>query len=248
MGTPYRERSPHAALAGPVVCVWTREAGQAPQRIVPDGCVDLVWIDGRLEMVGPDTGPWLAQAAPGSGVAGIRVRPGSARLLLGEIPASALRDQQVDLADLWGFQARPLTNRLAATTDHHEAARLLERATLARLRGFDRDAAVDSAVSMLHRTNPPPVPIVAETLGLSERQLRRRITAAVGYGPKTLETILRFRRATRLGVGPGGLAELANATGYADQAHLTREVRRLVGMPPRAWFSRTPAGCAGLRW
>ena len=73
------------------------------------------------------------------------------------------------------------------------------------------------------------------------RQLRRRCHAAVGYGPKTLQRVLRFRRfVSRIDAGlPSGqaahdLAALAVQVGYADQAHLTRECRALAGLTPAA--------------
>jgi AraC-like DNA-binding protein len=69
-------------------------------------------------------------------------------------------------------------------------------------------------------------------LGVSERQLRRRFADAVGYGPKTLARILRFQRFLTLAGDGGELARLALQAGYADQAHLTRETRRLAGRTP----------------
>jgi len=80
---------------------------------------------------------------------------------------------------------------------------------------------------------------IGDRLGLGERQLRRRFADAVGYGPKTLQRVLRFQRFVALATGgePGGrpdLARLALEAGYADQAHLTRECRRLAGLPPAA--------------
>ena len=53
-----------------------------------------------------------------------------------------------------------------------------------------------------------------------------------GYGPKTLQRILRFQRAVRLIGGGRPLGEVAATCGFADQAHLTREVRALSGRPP----------------
>ena len=97
---------------------------------------------------------------------------------------------------------------------------------------------------------------VAAEVGLSERQFRRRSQAAAGYGPKTLQRVLRFQRFVRLldaapapdtthgkinGYGsingaarttPPDLAALAARAGYADQAHLTRECSALSGFTP----------------
>jgi methylphosphotriester-DNA--protein-cysteine methyltransferase len=78
---------------------------------------------------------------------------------------------------------------------------------------------------------------LATELGMSGRQLRRRCLDAVGYGPKALHRILRFRRfVSRIdAAGPGAdLALIAADAGYADQAHLTRESVRLAGLPPAA--------------
>ena len=72
----------------------------------------------------------------------------------------------------------------------------------------------------------------AGALGISERQLRRRFADAVGYGPKTLARVLRFQRFLTLAGGGDDLARLAFAAGYSDQAHLTRECRRLAGRTP----------------
>jgi methylphosphotriester-DNA--protein-cysteine methyltransferase len=77
--------------------------------------------------------------------------------------------------------------------------------------------------------------LVAAQLGISERQLRRRCQASVGYGPRMLARILRFRRfLSRIDAGAADLARVAAEAGYADQAHLTRESTRLAGLTPAA--------------
>ncbi|MGW6708599.1 helix-turn-helix domain-containing protein, partial [Streptomyces sp. NPDC054956] len=79
------------------------------------------------------------------------------------------------------------------------------------------------------------VAAVAGAVGLGERQLHRRSLDAFGYGPRTLGRILRLRRAlalTRRGLPP---AQAAQAAGYADQAHYTREARALAGTTPGAY-------------
>jgi transcriptional regulator GlxA family with amidase domain len=74
---------------------------------------------------------------------------------------------------------------------------------------------------------------LAATIGLSERQLHRRCLDAFGYGPKTLDRVLWMNVAldhARTGLP---LADVAVLTGYADQAHFTRDVKALTGLPPR---------------
>jgi transcriptional regulator GlxA family with amidase domain len=77
------------------------------------------------------------------------------------------------------------------------------------------------------------VPELGDRLGIGERQLRRRFAAAVGYGPKTLQRVFRFRRFLDL-LGEGTAGELAALAGYTDQAHLSRESVEFSGLPPAA--------------
>ncbi|MFW3168466.1 helix-turn-helix domain-containing protein [Geodermatophilus sp. CPCC 206100] len=68
--------------------------------------------------------------------------------------------------------------------------------------------------------------------GLSLRSWQRRFRAVTGLRRKEIERLDRCREAYRLlseGVSP---VEVAVAVGYADQAHLTRELRRIRGETP----------------
>jgi hypothetical protein len=58
--------------------------------------------------------------------------------------------------------------------------------------------------------------------------------AAFGYGPKTLDRVLRLQRFLVLGRADAdaGLARLAADAGYADQAHLGHDCRALAGATP----------------
>ena len=96
------------------------------------------------------------------------------------------------------------------------------------------DPAINEAASLL-RDPAARTEDIAGLVGLSERQLRRRSHAAIGYGPKTLQRILRFQRFVRLldaSARPPDLASAAALTGYADQSHLTRECVALSGLTP----------------
>jgi AraC-like DNA-binding protein len=76
------------------------------------------------------------------------------------------------------------------------------------------------------------VAALSAALYISERQLRRRFFEAVGYGPKTLDRVLRFQRFLWFRRHGWQLAAAAAKVGYADQAHLTRESVRLTGLSP----------------
>ncbi len=221
----YREQG-WAGAGSALACLWVRVAGEEGERtdVLPDGCSDLIWSAGRGAFVaGPDTGPVPVRSAPGAILLGIRFRPGAGGPALG-LELSELRDRRVELADLDPALARTLHGDL----DPAEAVRRLQRAAR-ELAAVPEDPVVAAAVARLAEPGAR-VEALAGEVGLSERQLRRRFHAAAGYGPKTLQRVLRFRRF--LAGGGEDLARAALEAGYADQPHLTREVSRLAGTSP----------------
>ncbi|MET9963605.1 helix-turn-helix transcriptional regulator [Streptomyces sp. NPDC006326] len=221
--------------AVPGAVLW-RAAG--PGRVVlPDGCMDLLWADGRLLVAGPDTGPHPAGEVAGAAFAGLRLAPGTAPALLG-VPAYELRDRRVELADLWpGPQVRRLTERIGARPDPCAGLEWLARGRAAA--AGPPDPLTERVAAGLRAGEP--VAAVAEAVGLGPRQLHRRSLDAFGYGPRTLARILRLQHALALARRGLPLAEVAHRAGYADQPHLAREVRALAGTTPKAYV----AGAAG---
>ena len=254
----YRELPPPPALAPYVSCLWVQTIGAGDgaydQPVLPDGCADIVSTNGGLTVVGPATTAVTESFAPGSVIVGVRFRAGAAPPLLGVI-ANELLDQEVGLADVWGRPGSALAARCEDVSGDAAGADRL-RAVVGTLLDRLADApAVDPvatrAASMLGGPAAPPVRDLARRFDLSERQLRRRVEAAVGYPPRTLARILRFQRflGAARSSGPSGpdLARLAAEAGYADQAHLTRDSRRLAGLPPGAlldWEARRTAPAA----
>ena len=75
---------------------------------------------------------------------------------------------------------------------------------------------------------------LAYELGVSQRQLRRRFEAAVGYGPKRLGRVLRLARALDAARAGEQLGRAAVDAGYADHAHFAHDCRNLAGVAPSA--------------
>ena len=239
----YRERPPAAPLAGHVLCVWTQVIGDGASalvhRVLPDGCADVVWIGAAPAVVaGPATGPVLVPLAPRTTVVGVRLRPGAARALLG-VPASELLNRDTPLRELWGAAGAALAEGVGAQPS--PAARLsAAEAALAPLLAAagPPDPLVAAAAAWLARHPAGRVAQLARVLDSGERLLHRRFTASIGYGPKTFQRVLRLQRVLALAARstpPGAaLAALAAAAGYADQAHMGRELQALAGQSPSA--------------
>jgi AraC-like DNA-binding protein len=231
----YLEWTVAAPLRRYLACSWT--GGLQPQvrsvePVLPDGCMDIVWDGARLFVAGPDTAPnWAATQGPFA--VGVRFRPGMGPLFLG-VPAHALRDQRVDLDLLWAH-AGEASDELATSSTLRQAAASLEQWVLRRVPGVEApDPLVETAVGLWSRgTATAATSRLAERAGITERHLHRRFVAAVGYGPKLLQRVLRFQAfLAACGDATPGLAELAIEAGYADQAHLGRETRALAGLTP----------------
>ncbi|MEU8383660.1 AraC family transcriptional regulator [Streptosporangium sp. NPDC048865] len=237
----YREWAPDSRLAGRVTCVWSREATSAmTQLVVPDGCVDLIWGPGGAQVAGPDTGPKPVRLAPGDRYTGVRFGPGAAGELFG-VPLDSLRDLRVPLSDLGSFAELSELEPLAtppgpeASTGPAGAwapdplSEAVRRALAVQLRAAPGPDPAAHAIAEALRAGRS-VREVAWDLGFGERQLLRRSLRAFGYGPKVLQRVVRFQRALWLARRGVTAAEVAVVSGYADQAHMANEVRRLAGV------------------
>ncbi|MBX5085623.1 AraC family transcriptional regulator [Rhizobium lentis] len=233
----YREYAPPPALRRHFSRLWSHALHDGPPAmvaIVPDGYCDLLWIDGRLVVAGPDRTAAFPVIQPGTTVIGARFAPGAAARWL-RTPLSALVGCSVRLGDIgWkdtaGFEAQledcPTPSNALALF-----ARLLGEAA-----HDDEEPAPDAAVIFAAADGDRPASCLPGRLGISERQLRRRCHHHFGYGVKTLERIRRFQRFLNLCCRSHrmALAHLALEAGFADQAHMTREVGELSSLTPAA--------------
>jgi len=208
--------------------LWTSvTARDGAALIVPDGCMDLMWCDGGLQIAGPDARPYPVRMRAGAESAGLRFAPGAAPTVLG-IPAHELLDRRVPFEDVWpAAEARRAAERITDAPDHGVALETLAVELVGRAE--PTDPLIGALVAQAGAGSP--VAAMAARAGLSQRQLLRRCLPAFGYGPKTLARILRAQRALALArsARSPGFAEVAVAAGYADQAHLSREIRALTG-------------------
>ncbi len=231
----YREHLVTGPWWGEVACAWTSVTAApqpSPAAVVPDGCTDVLWSSTRgAVVVGPMTRPVVPSFPPGTEHVALRLRPGRTERVLG-VPAAALTDLTVPIGDLLGAAGRDLADRLGAAPDA-----TTRRAVLSQLPGLAPAATIDDAalagLRWLVGRPGRQVPDASAQVGLSARQFQRRVVRAIGYGPKRFQRVVRVQRV--LAAGPdrlGDLARLAADLGFADQAHLAREVGELTGRRP----------------
>ncbi len=207
--------------------VWTSRTTGGEKRILPDGCMDLLWDGRTLSVAGADTHAQVFRSAPGAVMTGLRFPPGLAPRVLG-VAADALTDQRVPLEALWPAGRVRRFEDVLGTAD--TPGRVLEAVALDHRPEPDANELLVDEVAALAGAGFGSAAI-ARHVGLSARQLQRRSTVAFGYGTKTLQRILRLQRALTLVRAGTRAADSAARSGYADQAHLARDVKDLAGVP-----------------
>ncbi|HTU09385.1 MAG TPA: helix-turn-helix domain-containing protein [Allosphingosinicella sp.] len=262
--------APGSGLAGRVrsyCAYWEETASFAARRELAGTNAVLIYALGEpLEITGADGRAIVLRAGEGfaAGIAdgtsisrGLGPQAGlqvdlpleSLAALLGA-PVAALANRAVALDDLLGAEAAALGDALCHARGD-EARFALVDAFLARrfARERETDRAATWAARRLLGEEAPSSSALAAELGWSRKQLARRVGAVTGFGPDRLRRLARFERfAESIGRRPDeSLAGLAAAHGYADQAHLTHEVRAFSGMTPGELRARQLPGQGGVR-
>jgi transcriptional regulator GlxA family with amidase domain len=156
------------------------------------------------------------------------------------------------LGALWPQRrAREFAEQVSDSADDGLRAAAFENAARTMVaQGCDPDPVAREVSASMRSARMTSARDLARTVGLSERQLHRRCSSAFGYGPAFLlriNRLQRFLRLVRISAGPSRLADLAVAAGYADQPHLSREVRSLMGTTAAELVRRSPRCPIGSR-
>jgi AraC-like DNA-binding protein len=258
----YSETKPTIPLRRFVECFWTLEsetsesggsAAAPPERILPDGCVELILnfgerffqhvggsrqIQPRNFVVGQMTGPILISPSGAVELLGIRFQPGGTRAFL-KTPADEITDEVVDLGNFSSTFERDLANVCAsrrtlaekiATVDAYLCERLVKTSyDLQLLKLAKRVISSNGVIS---------VDQLASDAGVSNRQLERRFLREVGIGPKLLARIVRFQQVFRaVEQCDSAWAVVAVECGYYDQAHLIRDFNQFARQTPAVLFA-----------
>ncbi|MGH9872862.1 MAG: DUF6597 domain-containing transcriptional factor [Pyrinomonadaceae bacterium] len=259
----YREIQPIPALARFVECFWTLEqetsaAAIKPERLLPDGCVELILNfgesfqehkdDGQTErqprhlIVGQMTQPILIAPTGAVQLLGIRFHPGGTLPFL-RIPMRELTNRVTDLEALSSEFQRNLLRRVEDTPSLLMKVAKVEEFLVERLHRSKYDSRIVRLVmKIVQNGGQVAVDQLATDAGISNRQLERRFQLEVGIGPKLLCRILRFQQIFRaVDRNDEGWAAVAADCGYYDQAHLIRDFREFARQTPAALFENSSA-------
>jgi AraC-like DNA-binding protein len=260
----YRTYAPPPVLRPFVRALWSLEGDDpspAADRIFPDGCMELVvhlgapfsaWDDDGGEaaqpgafLVGQLTRALRIRPSRQAAVVGVRFHPGGAWPFL-RLPQHELYGRRPALADVSPALARVAEGSRDARDLEGAVAAIAARLAAMAARFDPLDRRVTASVAAIERTaGAVSVDALARDAGVGARQLERLFRDAVGLAPKTLARLARFQAALRACEAGAPLAAAGLAAGYADQAHFTREFRRVAGLTPSAFAAeRAPLAVA----
>lgn len=255
---------PPPSLAASVKAIWcargTKQEFDAPEPIVPDGCVEIIFNLGdrftnaetraaqpRDLLAGQMTRPVVALPTGDVDLIGVRFRTGRAGAAL-RIPMWQLQDQLIAASDVCGTLDRladDLRNVAVSERLDHLGQALAEV-----LDEVDADSlsAVDAALAIIDRSRGAVgIETVARRVGITRRHLERQFREYVGLGAKHVARIVRIHAVLDLMQQQPSMsgAEIAATCGYSDQAHLIRDCQELTRQTPRR-LKTTERSLAGL--
>ena len=258
----YREIPPSGALCRVVECFWTLEGeaqggASGPERILPDGCIELILNFGaefeqhcddgpRLQprnfLVGQMTGPIVISPTGRVELMGIRFHPGGTLPFM-RVPLHEITDQVVEVGSLSSKLERDLMRVTASASSLPEKIRAVETLLTDYLINNKHDSwLITLAGRIVESRGLVSVDQLANDAGVSSRQLERRFLREVGVGPKLLGRIIRFQQVFRaVEHCNAAWAEIAIECGYYDQAHLIRDFNQFAEQTPAVLFSSQSA-------
>lgn len=246
-----------------VDCFWwsvRNEAQNHGEHMLPSGAAQLVFALHETPILcaspatgesvawsgsmvhGPQSSYYLAGAKPQGAVVGVSFRPGAAGAVLGASMAE-LADRHVELEAIWGSRGGDLRERLMSLVEPHAMFHVLETSFGARIhRPLLMHPAVSQALAANAAGSAERVADLQHASGYSAKHFIALFRSAVGFTPKHYHRIQRFNSVVRSIAAEqgGGLADLAAAAGYSDQAHLTREFREFAGVAPTRYRCGAP--------
>ena len=183
-----------------------------------DGCWDIIFArhqdDIRVFIAGPMTRAKVAQHAEGTELFGIRFKPS---IYMPELPSRAAINRNIDLyygsarSSLWleGVRYEMPTNETAESF----IDKLCKNGVLS------GDVIVEQILE-------------DQTVDVSSRSVQRHFVRTTGLTKKFIEQTKRAQLAAQLLESGTPASSVAARAGYADQAHMTRSFKRLLGYTP----------------
>ncbi|TCD01358.1 AraC family transcriptional regulator [Pedobacter psychroterrae] len=256
----YQTFQPHSDLASLVKCYWRLEvpveAQKEKQRILPDGCIELIFILGddikrytsehefiiqpRAVVVGQITEPFIIQPTGYVHCFAARFYPlGFANFVT--TPLKNLANKETPIGMLFGEEAaKELAQKMIGAANTDEQIKIIETFLLQK---YEHKVTIDHIVkstveALLATKGNTSIANLLKEDPTKRRQLERKFVELIGLSPKQLGKVIRLQSALKLLLNqqPEKLTRIAYESDYYDQAHFNRDFKEFTGINPKEFL------------
>jgi AraC-like DNA-binding protein len=253
----YQTFQPRPDLDAVIKCHWTLEVpaekNSPKQRIVPDGCIEMIFILGddikrytsedqyilqpRAMVLGQITEPFIVEPTGYVNSFAVRFYPyGFANFVTTQI--KNLANSETPISVLFGDKpANDLEHKIISAPDTKQRIEIVENFLLHRLK--DRttiDNIVKATVETILQTEGgESIHSILKDQLSKRRQLERKFFNQVGISPKQLGKIIRLQTALKMMLNQQyeSFTKIAYESKYYDQAHFTKDFKEFTGTNPK---------------
>jgi AraC-like DNA-binding protein len=226
------------------------------QRIVPDGCMEMIFhygdlykqymhdgsfiIQPRCFVFGQITSPLEIEPTGSTGIIAARFLP-DGFLPFSSFPIQQMENKAVALHQLFGDDAIALEKTVLQTSTNEERIQIISTFLINRLQTAEvRDRITQSGIDALMLSNGQlNVDELAGQLQINRRQLERKFSSAIGLSPKQLSKFIRLQAALKMMNEKKitSLTSLAYENGFYDQAHFIKDFKEFTGVSPKDFYA-----------
>lgn len=255
----YRTYEPCNELSPFIKCYWTlfapKEAEPQKQRIVPDGCMEMIFHCGDLYKQYLENGNYLIQ--PKSFVFGqitqaldieptgetaifsVRFQP-DGFTAFASMPVGQMENRAVPLHELFGDEGIALEKDVLQATITEVKISIIEKFLIQKLITPESiNQLIKSSVEMILRLGGQvSIDDLSDSLQINRRKLERKFSTVIGLSPKQLSKIIRLQATlkTLSAQNAANLTTVAYEGNYYDQAHFIKDFKEFTGVSPKQFY------------
>ncbi len=258
----YNTYKPNDDLAAFIKCYWTLDlpAENTPekQRIVPDGCVEMIFeygdsyrqyrsdgsffIQPKCFVFGQITEPLEIEPTGETGIFAVRFHP-DGFIPFATIPIIEMENRPVPFAEIFGKDGIRLENEVLSALKIEDRIEIIERFLLEKLispKSIDQIAKASVAI-IFELNGQLSVDELSDQLKINRRQLERKFSSLIGLSPKQLSKIIRLQATLQMIANKQftSLTAIAYEGNYYDQAHFIKDFKEFTGMSPKQFYANS---------
>lgn len=243
-----------------IKCFWSLDVAASPapekQRIVPDGCMEMILhygdlykqylpdgsfiVQPRCFVFGQITSSLEIEPTGVSGIIAARFHP-DGFAPFASMPINEMENKAVPLEKIFGEEAAVFERKVLSAQTKDERIKLIEVFLLKKLstpEAADRIAKTSVEI-LLNYNGQVSVDELAEQLNINRRQLERKFSSSIGLSPKQFSKLIRLQATIKMLQQKKftSLTSLAYENGYYDQAHFIKDFREFTGVSPKEFYA-----------